>query len=92
MSVFEIVMLMCFGMAWPFSIYKSYKSRKNAGKSILFLYIIFIGYISGFIHKVLYDFDMVSYLYVLNGLMVLIDAMLYRRNKALAGRSEDGQA
>ena len=24
MSIFEVLMLLCFGAAWPFSIYKSY--------------------------------------------------------------------
>ncbi len=80
MSIFEIMMLLCFGCAWPFSIYKSYKSGKNEGKSIQFLFVIFIGYLSGFIHKFLYCFDYVSYLYVMNGLMVLIDILLYFRN------------
>ncbi|MEO5357187.1 MAG: hypothetical protein H7844_07810 [Nitrospirae bacterium YQR-1] len=80
MSIFEIIMLICFGSAWPCSIYKSCKSGKNEGKSIHFLIIVFLGYLSGFTHKVLYCFDYVSYLYVLNGSMVLIDILLYIRN------------
>ena len=36
MSIFEAIMLICFGAAWPFSIYKSYTSRENTGKSILY--------------------------------------------------------
>ena len=43
MSIFEIIMLVCFGAAWPFSIYRSYKSRENSGKSIAFLIVVFIG-------------------------------------------------
>lgn len=81
MSIFEAVMLICFGAAWPFSIYKSWHSRQNAGKSILFLIIIFIGYLAGSLHKILYNFNVVSYLYFLNGLMVLIDILLYFKNK-----------
>ncbi len=83
MSIFEIAMLLCFGVAWPFSIYKSYTSRKNTGKSIVFLFIILIGYVAGFTHKIIYNFDFVSYLYILNGLMVFIDILLYYRNKYL---------
>jgi len=41
MSMFEIIMLVCFGAAWPFSIYKSYTSRSNAGKSIFF-YLLYL--------------------------------------------------
>ncbi len=85
MSPFEIIMLLCFGAAWPFSIYKSYKSRKNSGKSVAFLYIIVVGYIAGILHKLIYNYDAVIFLYVLNSIMVTIDILLYFRNKRLAG-------
>ncbi|HUV09281.1 MAG TPA: hypothetical protein VMX75_16210 [Spirochaetia bacterium] len=81
MSIFEIIMLVCFGAAWPFSIYKSYKSREVAGKSVLFLFVIFVGYLAGVLHKLLHYFDPVIYLYMLNGTMVLIDISLYFRNR-----------
>jgi hypothetical protein len=87
MSPFEIAMLLCFGAAWPFSIYKSYTSRQNAGKSVAFLYVILVGYASGIVHKLLYRFDGVIYLYVLNGLLVLTDIVLYHRNQRLAMRA-----
>jgi len=83
MSIFEIIMLLCFGFAWPFSIYKSYKSRSVEGKSLLFLVIVFVGYISGILHKINYNFDNVIYLYILNAIMVGIDILLYMRNKGL---------
>jgi len=86
MSIFEFIMLICFGVAWPVSIYKSYKSKSVEGKSVLFLFVIFIGYIAGIIHKLTYSFDFVIYLYALNGLMVLIDIGLYYRNKFFARR------
>ena len=59
MSIFEVVMLICFGAAWPFSIYKSYTSRENTGKSIMFLFILFVGYMAGMMHKLFYNFDLV---------------------------------
>ena len=80
MSIFEIVMLLCFGIAWPFSIYKSFTSRTNKGKSFLFLFVVFFGYVSGTIHKLLYNFDPVTFMYSFNGLMVLTDMILYFRN------------
>jgi hypothetical protein len=43
MGIFEAIMLIYFGSAWPFSIYKSYTSRENTGKSIIFLLIVFVG-------------------------------------------------
>ena len=83
MSIFEIIMLICFGSAWPTSIYKSYKSRTARGKSIAFLIIVFIGYIAGILHKLFYNLDWVVTLYALNGLMVLVDLSLSLRNKEL---------
>jgi len=83
MSPFEIIMLICFGAAWPVSIYKSYTSKKVEGKSVAFLFIIVVGYIAGIIHKLLYSPDAVIYLYILNSLMVSIDIALYYRNKRL---------
>jgi hypothetical protein len=81
MSVFEILMLVCFGAAWPFSIYKSYKSKEIAGKSLIFLFVILFGYIAGTLHKVFFYYDPVVFLYILNGAMVLIDIGLYLRNR-----------
>lgn len=81
MSVFEIIMLACFGAAWPASIYKSYVSRSNSGKSIIFLIVILVGYIAGIIHKITRSFDMVICLYFMNALMVSTDIALYIRNK-----------
>ncbi len=83
-SVFEVIMVLCFGLAWPFSIAKSYRSRKNAGKSLLFLYTVFVGYVSGVIHKFLYALDAATALYALNGVMVFADICLYYRNERLA--------
>jgi len=81
--IFEMIMLICFGAAWPISVYKSHKTKSNKGKSLAFLYIIFIGYIAGIIHKIFYNFDMVIYLYIFNVLFVLVDIVLYHRNKRL---------
>lgn len=89
-NLFEIIMLICFGAAWPVSILKSYRSRQTGGKSIMFLYVVFIGYLAGIVHKLMNDRDMVICLYVLNALMVRIDIVLYRRNRRL--EASDQQA
>lgn len=80
---FEIIMLVCFGAAWPVSIYKSYTSRATAGKSVIFLMIVLIGYMAGILHKVFNNPDFVIWLYVINAIMVLVDILLYFRNKML---------
>ena len=83
MSIFEATMLACFGAAWPFSIYKSYTSRSNEGKSLFFLFVVLIGYSSGILHKLIYNFDLVIYLYILNFCLVFTDIILYFRNKRI---------
>ncbi len=83
MSIYEILMLICFGASWPFSIHKSWTSRKTGGKSVQFLYLVIIGYLFGIVHKLIYKPDMVVFLYALNALMVSADVALYYRNKRL---------
>ena len=81
MSVFEVIMLVCFGAAWPFSIYKSYRSKSNRGKSVVFLFIVLVGYIAGILHKILFNYDLVIILYIINAVMVSVDILLYFRNR-----------
>lgn len=81
MSVFEIVMLICFGAAWPFSIYRSYRSKSVNGKSLLFLLIVLLGYVAGIFHKMFVHYDRVIYLYIVNFTLVAVDAALYLRNR-----------
>jgi len=87
MSIFEVIMLVCFGAAWPPALYKSYTSRTSKGKSIFFLAIVLIGYVSGIFHKLFYNLDWVVFLYALNGAMVAVDILLYYRNAALDNQS-----
>ena len=82
MSPFEATMLVCFGASWPFSIYRVWRSKCATGKSLVFLSLVLVGYLAGIVHKVLFSFDAVVALYVLNALMVGVDLGLstrYRR-------------
>jgi len=83
MSIFEIIMLVCFGAAWPMNIYKSWKTRTAAGKSLMFQFAVTVGYLSGIVHKLLYSNDLVVWLYVLNLVMISIDTALCIRNRRL---------
>lgn len=86
MNIFEAIMLICFGASWPVSIWKTYKVKNPAGKSIGFLWLVIIGYISGILNKVLGTMDWVLWLYVLNTVMVFTDFVLvvyYRRLRKL---------
>jgi len=86
MSVFEILMLLCFGGAWPVSLWKSWTSRTNSGKSVAFLFVVVAGYVAGIVHKLLNSPDAVTFLYGLNLLMVSADIVLWFRNAHLARR------
>ena len=70
MSIFEAMMLVCFGLSWPMNILQSWRTRSAVGKSLAFLLIIEVGYICGMLNKVLVKFDWVFFLYVLNFCMV----------------------
>jgi hypothetical protein len=88
MSIFEVIMLVCFGFAWPLNINKSIKAKSAKGKSLWFLIVVLIGYIAGIIHKILYSNDIVMVLYIINFIMVFIDTLLYFRNRKLDRLSE----
>lgn len=90
-ELFEIIMVVSFGASWPFNVIKSYKARTTKGKSLLFLCLIFFGYIAGITSKFLNQTYMdefaskwyVLVFYILNLLMVGTDLILYVRNKRL---------
>jgi len=77
MSIPESLMLVCFGISWPVSVYKTYKTKNAEGKSVFFLSLVLLGYVFGIIHKIFYSMDFVIFLYIFNGIMVVIDLILY---------------
>ena len=85
-NILEAIMLVCFGLSWPISIYRTYKVKNPLGKSIAFLWLIIIGYIAGILNKIVGDkIDWVIGLYALNAVMVATDLVLvvfYRRRNA----------
>lgn len=70
-------MLACFGFSWPFSIAKSLRTKKTAGKSPAFMLIVIAGYICGIIHKILYSPDWVLWIYFIDTALVCTDLALY---------------
>ena len=82
MKIFECIMLICFGISWPISVYKSIKSKTAKGKSVVFISAIIIGYISGIIGKVINnDINYVLVLYCINLMIVTVDLILFFINK-----------
>ena len=83
-SIFEALMLVCFGVSWPISVIRSARSRTAKGKSPVFLAFIIIGYASGIVWKLLSgSITYVFWFYGLNLLMVTVDLCLYFRNARL---------
>lgn len=90
MSIFEALMLLSFGFAWPASIITSYRSRSTKGKSLSFMLIIGFGYICGILHKINHSMDPIIILYIINAVLVSIDLMLYVRNRGLERQQSEG--
>ncbi len=72
-EIFEAIMLICFGIAWPVSINKLLKTKKAKGKSIPFVAIVLVGYLAGICFQWFGDRDIVICLYIINTLMVAFD-------------------
>lgn len=92
----EAAMIFCWGLSWPVSIYKSYKSRTAKGKSVVFEVFILIGYCCGILRKFLQigtgeHFDRLFYLafvfYFINLISVSIDMILWFRNRRLDAKA-----
>ncbi|MBN1291883.1 MAG: hypothetical protein JXB48_08590 [Candidatus Latescibacteria bacterium] len=83
-TIFEGIMIFCFGVSWPAAVLKTFRTKNVDGISILFLWFIFIGYVSGILFKIsaaLYNGYMnpVIVLYIINLIMVGIELVLYYR-------------
>ena len=91
-SLFETLMLICFGCSWPLNLAKSLKSKTAKGKSVLFQYAIMIGYVCGICSKFAAgNLNYVLALYFLNLILVATDTVLYYRNKKLDQLRDEGK-
>ena len=88
-EILKVIMIVSFGASWPFNVIKSYKARTTKGKSLVFLCLIFFGYIAGVVMKAI-TFDASQFMkwlslfvYCLNLVMVGSDLVLYVRNYRL---------
>ena len=90
-ELFEIFMIVLFGLSWPANVIKSYKARTTKGKSLMFLILIFVGYLFGITAKLTADSFKwyVLFFYVLNTIMVGLDLILYVRNAKLDAKVKE---
>ena len=98
-KVFEAVMVVCFGISWPFSIHKVRRTKRTEGKSPVFVSLILGGYCSGIVWKLLKASEegtwpeAMTLLYAVNGLLVAVDLALYFKYRSRPGRPQpDAQA
>ena len=83
-EIFETMMILCFGISWPLSIVRSYRSRSTKGKSLLFMCFIAFGYVCGIISKCMtHTYNLAFWFYFPNVIMVCTDIGLFFRNRAI---------
>jgi len=91
-DILEAAMIFCFGISWPISIRKSWVSRTARGKSVVFEFFIWLGYVFGIIRKALqiqsraagnWLFYLAFAFYIINIIEITIDMILWVRNRKL---------
>ncbi len=83
-SIFETIMLLCFGFSWPMNLIKAYNAKTAKGTSLPFILLIIIGYVAGITAKIVTgQTNYVLAAYVLNLAIVLLNLVIYFRNSTL---------
>lgn len=85
MGTFEAMTLICFGIRWPSLVAKSVRTREVSGKTLFFIALVCLGYLSGIIHKALFADDWMIYLYALSTMMMAIGLVDYFRYSPARG-------
>ena len=81
-QIFETMMLICFGISWPISVYKSITSKSTKGKSVIFTVAILVGYICGILGKITSgNVNYVLCFYIINFLVVCVDFTVFFINR-----------
>ena len=87
-SIFETIMLICFGLSWPMNLMKAYKAGTARGTSLWFILLIITGYIAGISAKLIAgQINYVLIAYLLNLAIVSLNLVVYFRNVSLDKKS-----
>ena len=88
-SIFETIMLVCFGLSWPINVIKAYKARTAKATSLPFILLIFTGYIAGITAKIVSGQvnNYVFVVYLINLAIVSLNIAVYFRNAALDNKA-----
>ena len=81
-EILETVMLICFGISWPVSVYKNLKAKTAKSMSLGFIILIITGYLAGISAK-FYNgrLNYVLVVYIINLVMVSINLFVYFLNR-----------
>lgn len=91
-EICEAIMLACFGLSWPISLYKNIKQKSAKGMNIYFTLLIIIGYIAGITAKIINgQFNYVFGIYILNLVVVTGNVIVYFINKNLDKKRESAE-
>ena len=83
-SIFETIMLVCFGLSWPINVIKAYNARTAKATSLPFILLIFTGYIAGITAKIAsHQINYVFVVYLINLAIVFLNIAVYFRNVSL---------
>lgn len=83
-SLFEALMLVCFGFSWPLNVIKAYKARTAKGSSLPFIVLIIVGYLAGITAKIMnHQLNYVLAVYFINLAIVASNLVVYFRNVSL---------
>lgn len=81
-ELLESVMLICFGLSWPMSLYKNVKARSAKNMSLNFILLIILGYVAGIVSKLCANkFNYVLAVYIVNLVIVGANLVVYFINK-----------
>ena len=88
-TIFEAIMIFCWGISWPAAVRKTWKTRSVEGVSAAFLWLVFLGYVSGILFKIFTArmegfINPVIILYIFNFLMVGTELLLYYRFRKIS--------
>ena len=83
-SIFETIMLVCFGLSWPINVVKAYNARTAKATSLPFILLILVGYIAGITAKIVSgQTNYVFVVYLINLAIVMLNILVYFRNVAI---------
>lgn len=88
-DIFELLMIVCFGVSWPLNIIKAWRARTAKGSSVQFYFLILVGYLFGIASKVIKLRAGVStpgyvwFFYILNSVIVTTGILVWFRNRRL---------